>query len=331
MFNHKGWKLLGYTLLISIISIVSACGANANQNDVSSKTTAPINSDVKSTEKETRDYVSDKGTIQIPVNPQRVVVAVEDFIGDVLTLGVTPLAVAGNDIKEHPYFKEALGSSEVVGDNTTVNFEMITSLKPDLILTYQEEVYDQLSKIAPTVFIPWGKYNYRERLVEFGKVLNKEQEAEKWLVDFDVKIEEKKKLLADIIDADKKVVIFEIAGKDLYLYGTSYGRGGEIIYNALGLHAPAIVEEAVAKEGWSQISLEAIPQYLGEADYIFQGFSRGEEQDKKDVLDSPVWNSLPAVQAGNVFSYDVKNYYFSDAYALDKQLDEVVEKLLSIK
>ncbi|OMF21654.1 hypothetical protein BK133_27985 [Paenibacillus sp. FSL H8-0548] len=320
-----------YTLLVFIIFIVSACGANVNQNDISSEITEPINSTVESNEKETRDYVSDKGTIQIPVNPQRVVVAVDDFIGDLLTLGVTPLAVAGNDIKEHPYFKESLVNSEIVGDNTTVNFEKIASLKPDLILTYQEEVYSQLSKIAPTVFIPWGKYNYRERLVEFGKILNKEQEAEKWITDFDAKIEEKKKLLADVIAADKKVVIFEIAGKDLYLYGTSYGRGGEIIYNALGLHAPAIVEEAVAKEGWSQISLEAIPQYLGEADYIFQGFSRGEEQDKKDVLESPVWNSVSAVKAGNVFSYDVRSYYFSDAYALDKQLDEVVEKLLAIK
>ncbi|WP_256710708.1 ABC transporter substrate-binding protein [Paenibacillus sp. FSL H8-0548] len=331
MLKHEGWKALRYTLLVFIIFIVSACGANVNQNDISSEITEPINSTVESNEKETRDYVSDKGTIQIPVNPQRVVVAVDDFIGDLLTLGVTPLAVAGNDIKEHPYFKESLVNSEIVGDNTTVNFEKIASLKPDLILTYQEEVYSQLSKIAPTVFIPWGKYNYRERLVEFGKILNKEQEAEKWITDFDAKIEEKKKLLADVIAADKKVVIFEIAGKDLYLYGTSYGRGGEIIYNALGLHAPAIVEEAVAKEGWSQISLEAIPQYLGEADYIFQGFSRGEEQDKKDVLESPVWNSVSAVKAGNVFSYDVRSYYFSDAYALDKQLDEVVEKLLAIK
>ena len=331
MLNHKGWKVLRHALLVFTIVIVSACGANTNQNNAGSETTAPVDSTVQSTEQETRDYESDKGTIQIPVNPKRVIVAVDDFIGDVLSLGVTPLAVAGNDIKEHPYFKEGLGSSEVVGDNTTVNFEMITSLKPDLILTYQEEVYDQLSKIAPTVFIPWGKYNYRDRLVEFGKILNKEQEAEKWLVDFDQKIEEKKNLLADVIDADKKVVIFEIAGKDLYLYGTSYGRGGEIIYNALGLHAPKIVEEAVAKEGWSQISLEAIPEYLGEADYIFQGFSRGEEQDKKDVLESPVWYSIPAVKAGNVFSYDVRTYYFSDAYALNKQLDEVVEKLLSIK
>ncbi|WP_313640765.1 hypothetical protein [Paenibacillus sp.] len=41
-------------------------------------------------------------------------------------------------------------------------------------------------------------------------------------------------------------------------------------------------------------------------------------------MDSVFWQSLPAVKAGHVFTYNLKTCYLSDAYALDKQLDEIV-------
>lgn len=327
-------------VMLTLVLLLSACGQAANQGNAPASTSAEVakstNDSVVASSEPAADaeywtYESDKGPVQIPRNPQRVVIPVQDFIGDLLTLDVTPIAVAGNDILNHPYFKEALTGVEVVGDDMTVSLEKITSLEPDLIITYQEDTYEQISKIAPTVFIHWGKYDYKERLIEIGKILNKEQQAVKWVADFNQKLEAKKAELADLIAADKKVAIFEIAGKELYLYGSSYGRGGEIIYNGLGLHAPDLVQEAAFKEGWASLSLEALPEYLEEADYIFQGFSRGVEQDKLDILDSVFWQSLPAVKAGHVFTYDLKTYYLSDAYALDKQLDEIVTLLKSLQ
>lgn len=98
--------------------------------------------------------------------------------------------------------------------------------------------------------------------------MNKEQQAIQWVADFNQKLEAKKEELAGLIAADKKVVIFEIAGKELYLYGSSYGRGGEIIYNGLGLHAPDLVQKVAFKEGWASLSLETLPEYLGEGLYI---------------------------------------------------------------
>ncbi len=75
-------------------------------------------------------------------------------------------------------------------------------------------------------------------------MLNKEQEAKKCLADFAAKIAEKKQTLSDVIDSDKKIAIFEITGKELYLYGKSYGRSEAILYDELGLHAPEKVEKA---------------------------------------------------------------------------------------
>ncbi|WP_349361964.1 hypothetical protein [Paenibacillus sp. RC343] len=62
--------------------------------------------------------------------------------------------------------------------------------------------------MAPTVFIPYGTYNYKDRLIELGKVLNKEQEAKKCLADFASRIAEKKQALSDVIDSGKKNCYF---------------------------------------------------------------------------------------------------------------------------
>jgi iron complex transport system substrate-binding protein len=89
------------------------------------------------------------------------------------------------------------------------------------------------------------------------------------------------------------------------------------------------------KEGWAEISLEALPEYLGEADHIFLGI-RGEsagaqnyEERKKEIMSLNVWKDLPAVKAGNVHLYDVQTLYFQDIIALENQADFILESLLS--
>ncbi len=55
--------------------------------------------------------------------------------------------------------------------------------------------------------------------------------------------------------------------KNIFLYGNNFGRGGELIYRALGFAAPAKVQEDIInKEGWFGVSQEALPEYVG--DYV---------------------------------------------------------------
>jgi len=71
-------------------------------------------------------------------------------------------------------------------------------------------------------------------------------------------VADKKEELFKQVDPDLKVVIIEVSDKEMFLYGKSYGRGGEIFYNLFGLHATDKVEEAAFEQGWARISLEAI-------------------------------------------------------------------------
>lgn len=69
----------------------------------------------------------------------------------------------------------------------------------------------------------------------------------------------------------------------------TYGRGGAILYDELGLHAPEEVEKAAFEKGWASISTEALPEMLGDADYLMLGI-RGDGADQgKDILSKSVW------------------------------------------
>lgn len=278
----------------------------------------------------TREYESLKGTVELPAEPARVIVANRDYAGDVLALGVKPIGVSSSMVFEAPYYKELLDGVEGIGEDGSVSLEKITTLNPDVIFTYQEDAYENLSKIAPTVFIPYGQYDYSERLLEIGTILNKENEAREKLEQFRQKVEAKKKALDGQLQPNSQVAIIEITDKDLYLFGKTYGRGGEILYNQLGLAAPAKVEEATAADGWASISLETIPEFLSDADYLLVGVREAGTGRKKDIEASPLWTALPAVQAGRVYEYDLQAFYFQDVLALEYQL-EVLSEFLSSK
>lgn len=315
------WKKNGFSkgiiicLVLLFTFISSGCtGSKANEGDG--------NDNSKETAK-TRTYESEKGPIELPMHPERVVVIDQDYVGDVLASGITPIATTGWAF-ETPYYKEQLKDVENVGDKVSFSIEKVASLDPDLILTYNEEQYEALSKIAPTVLIPFGKFgDYRERLLEIAKILNREEEANQFLADFDKKVETKKKELAPILDKDPKVVILEITEKDLFLFGDSYGRGGQVIYNELNLNAPQKVVDIAFKEGWAKISLEALPEYLGEADYILLGVRDTGVDNSKEIMKSQLWKDLPAVKSGHVLNYELNTFYFQDPIALEYQMNEI--------
>jgi len=97
-----------------------------------------------------------------------------------VAIGITPVgaAVAGN-VTELPSY---LGVSDVapVGTVPEPDLEAIAALKPDLILgteSRHSELYEQLSAIAPTVFIASQADPWRENATLIGEALGREDEV----------------------------------------------------------------------------------------------------------------------------------------------------------
>ncbi len=297
------WRLKKYPaalfMALSVGTLLSACSLKAEM-----------------TGGETRVIKTVHGETEVPADPQRVIATY--CIGDVLTLGVKP--VATYDVTGTAYEKEVAGLP--VWDKFEA--EEILSYDPDLIIVVNQEQYDAASKIAPTVLLPFTEISLEERVRFLGDVLNRQEEAEKALENFEQKIKEAKEALAEKQVMDKTVSIF---GKDvngsIWVFGDKWGRGGDLIYSQLGFKAPEIVQnEIIAKDQYRAVSMEVIRDYAG--DYLILS------GDIDELNGNTIWESLPAVKSGRTIPIDFTLFYDIDIYSSSVQLDYLLDAMLKM-
>ncbi|OWA33397.1 hypothetical protein B9G55_22255 [Saccharibacillus sp. O16] len=272
----------------------------------------------------TRVYRDSLGDVTIPAHPQRIIDLTGSSIGDLLALGVQPVA-AIRDSLQNPYHKGMLDKVTDLGSPPSA--EKILAQNPDLIIAFdylEPENYEQLQKIAPVVRLKYGALPPQELLLEFGKITGKEAEAQEWVDQWEAKIAEIKPKIQAVV-GDRTVSILQPYAKGIYAWGNKGGRGGEILYDDLGLKAPDIIRETLIDgEGFGgDLSLEKLPDYAG--DYIFTSNWGWDDGDANVVYKSSVWKSLDAVKNNRVFWMDPKGSFYNDPISLEAQL-KLIEK-----
>lgn len=173
--------------LLLVIPLTVACGTNNAATD-SGASQQPASSEP------TRSIEHAMGTVQIPVEPKRVVAIEWSSVEDVLALGVTPIGVADIEgFKKWVNIKHEIPADVVdVGSRVEPNIETIASLKPDLIIATDrvKAFADKLNSIAPTIVFyssspeKTGPNSYEIMEKNFRMVadaLNKKEEGEKVL------------------------------------------------------------------------------------------------------------------------------------------------------
>ncbi|WP_256992199.1 iron-hydroxamate ABC transporter substrate-binding protein [Paenibacillus sp. XY044] len=334
-----------YTLIMCVLGIallLGACGSSgsgAGSGTVGGGGEAGSSSSAEASASQTGGQESSgtgktvtfhagNGDVQVPEHPQRIVDLTNFYTGYFLELGVKPVGILEGAM-ENPYFEGMLDGVESIGNEPSP--EKILSLKPDLIITYTgTDGIDKLEQIAPVVAIEYGKKNYKDQMIDFGKLTGKEAEAKAWAEQWENKIDELKPKIQEAVGS-KTVSILNPYAKGLYVFGHNYGRGGEIIYGEFGLKAPPEAQkEAIdSGTGWATISMETLPEFAG--DIIFTCPWSGDTSDPNIVYDNPVWKSLPAVKAGHVFQLNPKADTYNDPVSLEAQLKFISDSLLSVK
>ncbi|MCY8232330.1 iron-hydroxamate ABC transporter substrate-binding protein [Priestia endophytica] len=303
-------KLLLPVMLIMIL-IISACG-NKSAEQASGE-------QGKDEKQETITYQSENGPIKVPAHPKRVVV-LGSYVGDLLSLDVNIVGVE-EWAKKSPLFEKELKDVPVVSDE---DIEKIMELEPDLIIGADtNKNLNKLKKIAPTVTYTYGKVDYLTQHLEIGKLVNKEKEAQSWIDDFKDRAkatgEEIKKKLGD----DVTVTVLESYNKEIGIFGDNWGRGTEVLYQALNLKMPDKVKKMTDKQGYYMLSTELLPQYVG--DYLI--ISKYKDQDNS-YQDTSLYKEIPAVKNNRVFEADANAFMFNDPITLDYQLNFFKEHFL---
>ncbi|MBC1418672.1 iron-hydroxamate ABC transporter substrate-binding protein [Listeria fleischmannii] len=265
----------------------------------------------KSEESKTITYQSENGAIEVPKNPKRVVV-LTGYAGDLIQLGV-PIVGADSYSMDNPNFKEGLKDAKLISEE---NVEDIIALKPDLIIgASTSKNQDKLKKIAPLVTFTYGKNDYLQQHIEIGKTVNKEKEATDWANDFEKRAEEAGKEIKDKIGADTTISVAENFDKQLYVFGDNWGRGTEILYQAMGLKMPQTVKDAALKAGYYAVSPEELGKYTG--DYMVLSKTKGQDA---SFMDTATYKEIPAVKNNRVLQVKANEFYFNDALTLEFQL-----------
>jgi iron complex transport system substrate-binding protein len=119
--------------------------------------------------------------------------------------------------------EEATADAVNVGTLAEPNLEKILELEPDVIVSAQvrhEALYDQLSKIAPTIFSVSTGPTWKENVVFLGEALGKKDKAEELVAGYE---ERAKKVGEEILAKDPEATysLLRFAGEDTArLYST---------------------------------------------------------------------------------------------------------------
>jgi iron complex transport system substrate-binding protein len=212
------------------------------------------------------------GTTEIPSKPVRVVALDQTFVDAAFTLGI-PLAgftdLSPNADRLPAYlgeFRSTLGKDAVsLGELDNPNLEQLASLRPDLILSAKirhEEIYDELSRIAPTVFSETTGPTWKENLRLLAEAMGEEEAAEERIARY----ESRAKAVGDAIRAKEgrnpTISLIRFLGQENRLYQKASFSG--VVLEDTGLARPPsqdVDDFAVA------VSEERIPD--ADADRIF--------------------------------------------------------------
>ncbi len=263
---------------------------------------------------DTFTYASVKGDVELPTDPKRIVT--DGYVGQLLSINAP---VVGGDLTYTSPSWDGL-TDDIT--NIGSSLEEAAALSPDLIITWNEAMYEQYQSIAPTVLIPYGTYNEEDMVTELGKITNRNSEAEELLNKFNDKVED----LRSVLSPDYTYSIVELSADDAYLYGNTYARLGYVLYDKLDLKCPEACEKDVIKDtpdgaSYLQLSEELMDKYIG--DVIILSSPNANSTNK--LIESDTYKNLDAVKNKRVINVDSDLFYQNDMLSIFDQIDEVKE------
>ncbi|MFF2886103.1 ABC transporter substrate-binding protein [Paenibacillus sp. NPDC057967] len=322
-------KTMQYILIMFVALTLVACSSTNKESGNEAKEKE------EKSELATRVVKDVYGEVTIPAEPKNMLVLRSNYAENLIKIGVIPQMVTIIEEIEPEYRFKLFNDNHVKIIPTKQyeeNFEVILEAAPDLIIAEGPAIdavaYEGLSKIAPTVAVDAG-VAIQDFVPVLGKLFDKEKEAELALEKFREKIEDTKEKLHNAI-GDEKILVLRVEQKQYRVLGTEKGSpGSDMLYTQLGLNIPTKLKDH--NDWFTPISLEVLPEL--DADHIFveqrQMQNYSSEQSMKDLENSPMWQAMDAVKAGNVYPLKTADYVVGEGLVGSPLfLDYLVEKLV---
>ncbi|NBI29891.1 ABC transporter substrate-binding protein [Chengkuizengella marina] len=318
-FFRKTKKGFLFSIMAIFIVVLSACGGNEDKTEEAS--TEPVE-----TEETSYTVNHAMGETIIPETPERIVILTNEGTEALLALGVKPVGAVQSWLGDPWYEHIASQMEDVVNLGTEIepSIEEIIALEPDLIIgtkVRQEQVYEQLSAIAPTIFSETLKGEWQENFNLYAEALNKKDEGQEVIAQFNQRTEVFKQKAGDQLEKEVSVVRFLPGTARIYHKQSFSG----VVLDQLGIKRPAVQD---VDDFMIEVSKESIPNMDGDLLFYFtydDGSGLG-TQTKEEWLNDPLWNNLDVINDGNV--HEVSDAIWNTAggvLAANIMLDELFQ------
>lgn len=298
-------KKINLLYLLAILAIISGLllyylpDMTSGHNAESNKTSQTFKEKI---------IVHDFGTTELKKAPKRIVI-LDNLYGEILDpLDITPVGATTGQADSQEFstlFKKQYKDAKVVsvGWQGNPDLDKIAELKPDLILMTgeQEDLYEELSEIAPTVGYQINtdeNWDYHETSLKVAEIFDKRDEMKK---DLD-RLDAREAVFAENVKAkfgNQKLMYLRVTDNDIRYY--AYGHFGYLYdtyhFNRAETFNPDDMFQVIDPDKLKDIN----PDLL-----IVQADSQ-ELLDNK-LKNTPVWTSLKAVQNNKVIYADYSTY-----------------------
>lgn len=288
------WRTLFAVILFIAVMLISGCGSRGTggQNHASKSSEADATRTVK-------DTMMD---VEIPTEPKKIAVLLDYYADHLLELGIKPHA-STTSLVDHqflPYLSDKMEGVIPLGASESPNLEALLEAEPDLILAYapsHQNIEDSLRKIAPTLLLDEELMNdWRQLLLELGKIVGQEELAQQKLSDYKLKAESAKEELNRRV-GEEVFVVMRVMPKELRVYGVDDIRIGRIIHEELGLNGLQLIDN----KAMLPISLEELPSINPDHIFLMENVEDTAKSRLDEMESSMIWKNINAVQNNQVY------------------------------
>ncbi|WP_338553479.1 helix-turn-helix domain-containing protein [Paenibacillus sp. KS-LC4] len=247
---------------------------------------------------------------------------IEDYL---LALGIKPIMQFSHD---HWGRQEYLGLDDVPEFNVvTDNEATLSSFAPEFILMdtgIERWGMGKLASLAPSIQLSYRGEEWRKTLHNIADLLGKTREVSPVIADYERKAAAAKAKLLRVAKR-QTVACLRLSANSVLLYGgPDHGYTGSVLYRDLGLTQHSFVEKLAKGLRFIELSMEELA--LLDADHLFITIDKiaGEQI---ELLQSPLWRSLPAVRNGSVYEVDFLSWMNYGVLSHHRKIDDVLRVL----
>lgn len=272
------------------------------------------------------------GPICVPEQPKRIVVLDPTYsLGMSLELGLPVVGAPLFAMSDETLKAEAEAQSVTdLGGLTEPSLETIIALEPDLILGsgfVGTGVQAMLSNVAPTVLIT--SENWKDFYRILASVTGRGDRAEELLAGYETRLDEVRAKVPDLT-----VSVIRITGWDFQVYlDAPNAYGPFLILREAGVVRPDYERSEGDGPRLKRPDLEDLSALTGDIlVYIVGGANDSDTSGRhEEVLANPLWQMLPAVQAGNVHRVDAATWMeFSGVTSAHRVLDDIERYIVAV-